>query len=191
MKTFKIFISSVQNEFAKERNALYAHFCTDALLSSFFEPVMFEKLPAAVQAPNRVYISEVEQSQFYLILVGQQYGYEDENGISPTEHEYNHARRLNIDSLAFIKGKSSVKVHEKEKALLHKIQNQLSYKRFESVEELLTEVNKACITLLKNKGLIRFTAFDESINDHMAARLRGYCESLASVMHFNNPVRSY
>lgn len=165
MKKLKIFISSVQSEFTREREALYRHFCTDVLLSGFFEPVMFEKLPAAVLTPNKVFISQVEQSQVYLILVGEQYGYEDENGVSPTEHEYNHARKLNLDSLAFIKGNPSVNRNEKENALLHKIQNQLSYKRFERIDELITEVNKACITLLKHKGLIRFTAFDESIND--------------------------
>lgn len=165
MKKLRIFISSVQSEFAREREALYMHFCTDALLSSFFEPVLFEKLPAAIQAPNKVYIGEVGQSQVYLILVGQQYGYEDENGVSPTEHEYNHAHMLNLDSLAFIKGNSSIPRHEKESTLLSKIQNQLSYKRFESVDELISEVTKACITLLKHKGLIRFTTFDESIND--------------------------
>ncbi len=58
MKKLRIFISSVQYEFAREREALYVHFCTDALLSCFFEPVMFEKLPAAIQSPNKVYIKQ-------------------------------------------------------------------------------------------------------------------------------------
>ena len=165
MKRFKIFISSVQSEFAAEREALYNHFCTDALLRDFFEPLLFEKLPAAVHAPDRVYTEEIEQSQVYLILIGQQYGSEDETGVSPTEHEYNCASRLNLDCLAFIKGDSSVQRHPKESALLINIQNQLSYKRFELVDQLITEVTKACITLLKHMGLIRFTAFDESLNE--------------------------
>ena len=90
---------------------------------------------------------------------------EDETGVSPTEHEYNCASRLNLDCLAFIKGDSSVQRHPKESALLINIQNQLSYKRFELVDQLITEVTKACITLLKHMGLIRFTAFDESLNE--------------------------
>ena len=46
MKQLKVFISSVQKEFANERKLLFLHFHTDALLSCFFEPVMFEKLSA-------------------------------------------------------------------------------------------------------------------------------------------------
>jgi len=46
MARLKIFISSVQHEFAEERKALSRHFSTDALLSSFFEAVLFEELPA-------------------------------------------------------------------------------------------------------------------------------------------------
>jgi predicted HTH transcriptional regulator len=165
VQKLKIFISSVQKEFAREREILNQHFQSDPLLSTFFEPVLFEKLSASAQAPNKVYLKEIEQSQVYLILVGQQYGYEDEAGLSPTEHEYTYARSLNLDSLAFIKGDSSVKRHEKEMALLVRIQNQLSYKRFETTEELISEVNKAFITILKHKGLINLNAFDERIND--------------------------
>ena len=115
MKQLKVFISSVQKEFANERKLLFLHFHTDALLSCFFEPVMFEKLSASSQAPNKVYLDEVKQSQVYLALLGQEYGYEDEKGVSPTEMEYLQARALHLDSLAFIKGKSSISRHEKKK----------------------------------------------------------------------------
>ena len=47
MSKFRVFISSVQKEFAAERKALYEYLKTDALLSSFFEPILFEKFPAA------------------------------------------------------------------------------------------------------------------------------------------------
>ncbi len=165
MQKLKVFISSVQSEFAEERKALYQHFQTDALLSGFFEPVIFEKLPADVQAPSKVYTSEIRQAQVFIILVGQQYGYEDETGVSPTEHEYHYARQLNLDRLAFIKGNLAVTRNAKEMLLLSEIQMQLSYKRFESIGELVSEVNSAFVTLLKNKGLVSFSAFDERLND--------------------------
>jgi ATP-dependent DNA helicase RecG len=94
MEKQKVFINSVQKEFANERERLYLYLQTDALLSSFFEPVMFEKLPAKSQTPNKVYLSEVAQSQVYLLLLGIEYGYEDKNSISPTELEYEHAKKL-------------------------------------------------------------------------------------------------
>ncbi len=66
-----------------------------SVLKDFYEPVMFEKLPAASTAPDKVYLKEVESSQLYLMLLGTEYGYEDEKGLSPTEHEYRHAQSLN------------------------------------------------------------------------------------------------
>lgn len=180
MKRLKVFISSVQKEFAVERKQLFQHFQTDALLSSFFEPVMFEKLSASSQTPNKIYLDEVKQSQVFLILLGQDYGYEDETGISPTELEYRKAHALHLDCLAFIKGESNISRHKKEKAFINKIQGELSYKRFETLEQLIAEVNNACVTLLKDKGLIQLTSFDESlhpiatINDLDTAKINNF-----------------
>jgi len=59
MKKTKIFISSVQSEFIAERQMLYDYLTTDALLGKFFEPFMFEKLPATGQNSNQVYLNEI------------------------------------------------------------------------------------------------------------------------------------
>ncbi|MCF6170184.1 MAG: DUF4062 domain-containing protein [Bacteroidales bacterium] len=42
----KIFISSVQSEFSEERKALHDYLIADPLLGKFFEPFLFELLPA-------------------------------------------------------------------------------------------------------------------------------------------------
>lgn len=164
MSKLKVFISSVQKEFAEERKQLSLHFKSDALLSQFFEAVLFEELPARCQAPNKVYLNEVEQSQVYLLLVGKEYGFEDANGVSPTELEYEHAKTHHLASLAFIKGSSSIERHDKEHLFIRKVQNELSYKRFDSMQELISGVNSALVTLLKHKGLIQLASFDESLH---------------------------
>ena len=164
MKKQKVFISSVQREFAEAREALWFHFLSDPLLSSFYEPVIFEKLPADAHPPNKVYINEVEKSSVYLILLGKDYGYEGADGISPTEHEYNHAAALHKTTLAFIKGGMTEERHPKEVLLLEKIQDHVSYKRFETIEQLISEVDKALVALLKHRGLIQVADFDATIN---------------------------
>jgi len=169
MAKLKVFISSVQNEFAEERKQLSLHFRTDALLSSFFEVVLFEELPAACQAPDKVYVEEVEKSQVYLLLIGKDYGYEYRNGVSPTEMEYEQAKAHRLDSLAFIKGYSGMERHVKEQAFLLKIQDELSYKRFDSIHELIMGVNAALLSLLKHKGLVHLSGLDESL--HSTAQL--------------------
>lgn len=59
MAKTKLFISSVQAEFATERQALYEYLLADPLLGRFFEPFLFEHLPAQDQHADAVYLREV------------------------------------------------------------------------------------------------------------------------------------
>ena len=165
MTKLKVFISSVQSEFAKERERIFQYLQTDALLSNFFEPVIFERLPASSQAPDKVYLEEVEHSHIYLGLFGQQYGFITETGLSPTELEYEHAIRHQLPCLAFIKGERSLVRDEKENLFIARIQTEHSYKRFENEEQLVSFVYGALIDVLKQKGLIQMTSFDETIQE--------------------------
>ena len=103
MTRFNVFISSVQKEFAEEREALFQHFKTDALLSGFFDPILFERLPAKSQAPNKVYIDEVSQSQIYLGLLGVEYGYEDEHAFLQLSMSITMPRLCNWSDGFFLK----------------------------------------------------------------------------------------
>ncbi len=77
MKRIKIFISSVQSEFAEERAMLCHYIRTDVLLGKFFEPFIFEEVPANEYPTSHVYLKEVEFCDIYLGLYGNLYGYED------------------------------------------------------------------------------------------------------------------
>mgnify|MGYP003316583249 CR=1 FL=1 len=50
MKKANIFISSVQSEFAKERQMLCDYIRTDVLLGQFFIPFIFEETPELLEA---------------------------------------------------------------------------------------------------------------------------------------------
>jgi hypothetical protein len=86
MAKIKIFISSVQKDFASEREALNEYILSDSLLGRFFDPFLFELLPATNEQPKAVYLKEVEQSAIYLGLLGTEYGFEDK-GVSVTERD--------------------------------------------------------------------------------------------------------
>ena len=47
MADIKVFISSVQKEFARERRLLCDYIRTDGLLGRFFVPFIFEDMPAS------------------------------------------------------------------------------------------------------------------------------------------------
>lgn len=81
----KIFISSVQKEFAHVRRDLKAFLLGDAVLQRFVAEVfLFEDLPARGQRADEVYLAEVERCDIYLGILGYEYGYEGPDGVSPT-----------------------------------------------------------------------------------------------------------
>lgn len=83
MTPLRIFISSVQKEFTEERAALRDYLRGDALMWRFFEPFLFEDVPAADRRAYEVYLDEVDHCDLYLGLFGDDYGYEDAEGVSP------------------------------------------------------------------------------------------------------------
>mgnify|MGYP002594482369 CR=1 FL=1 len=103
MRRIKIFISSVQSEFSKERAMLCHYIRTDVLLGKFFEPFIFEEVPANEYPISHVYLNEVKLCDIYLGLYGNLYGHEDAEGVSPTEREYDLAAELHKSRLIYIK----------------------------------------------------------------------------------------
>ena len=87
----RIFISSVQKELATERRALKDYIHGDPLLRRFFEVFLFEDLPASDRRADAVYLDEVGRCDIYVGLFGDEYGFEDAEGISPTHREFTHA----------------------------------------------------------------------------------------------------
>ena len=165
MKKLKIFISSVQTEFAKERESLFDYLHSDPLLGLFFEPFLFEKLPASDQRADALYISEVAQCDIYIGLFGTRYGFEDSEGISPTEREFDEATREHKTKLIYVLGDSTLPRHPKMDQLIQKVGINLVRKRFNSGDDLNSGVYASLVNYLKEKEIIRTGPFDAAMND--------------------------
>ena len=85
MNPIRIFISSVQSEFALERELLRNYVRDDAMMRRFFDVFLFEDAPALDRRPDQLYLDEVERADIYIGLFGSEYGTEDSEGLSPTE----------------------------------------------------------------------------------------------------------
>ena len=96
MVPIRIFISSVQSEFAQERKALRDYLREDPLLRRFFDAFLFEDFPASDRRPNELYLDEVERCDLYVGLFGGDYGAEDAEGYSPTEREFDRATERGV-----------------------------------------------------------------------------------------------
>ena len=69
MTPIRIFISSVQHEFARERERLRDYLRGDPLMRRFFEVFLFEEVPASDRRPDRIYLDEVDRCDIYVGLV--------------------------------------------------------------------------------------------------------------------------
>ena len=160
MKKIRIFISSVQKEFSSERLRLYNYIISDYLLGQFFEPFLFEKLPASNHSAKTAYLSEVVRCDIYLGLFGKEYGYENDEGVSPTEREYDAALKHRKFKLIFLSKHKDEQRNPKELALITKAETSVVRKSFSSEVELIAGVYASLVNYLIEKEHIRTGPFD-------------------------------
>lgn len=160
MTPIRVFISSVQKEFAAERAALRDYLRGDALMRRFFEAFLFEDVPAADRRVDQLYLDEVARCDIYVGLFGQDYGSEDAEGVSPTEREFDRATELHKTRLVFVKGTDDTARHPKMRALVRNASAGLTWKEFGSTAELIAGVYAALVQHLESAALIRTGPFD-------------------------------
>lgn len=158
----RIFISSVQREFAKERRALAEMIRKDMLLGTFFDVFLFEEMAAQNRSAKSVYLDEVRNSDIYLGLFGCEYGFEDAEGVSPTEREYDLATECGKYRLAFVKRTAAHNRMPKERTLIAKVEREVTRKSFSSLAMLKKMVYEALFRYLKDRDVVNVRPFDES-----------------------------
>ena len=162
----RIFISSAQKEFAQLRLDLKSFLLGDAVLRRFVSDVfLFEETPARDQHADHVYLEEVEHCDIYLGIFGCEYGFEDQDGISPTEHEFMHASQLGKTRLIYVWGMDDSKRHPKMRQLVAKAGGELIRRRIEDVSALTSEVYASLVDYLDGMGALRIPPFDTSACD--------------------------
>ncbi|NCA22832.1 MAG: DUF4062 domain-containing protein, partial [Crocinitomicaceae bacterium] len=180
MSKIKLFISSVKEEFALERLALFDYILADPLLGRFFDPFLFERLPATDQRIDTIYLREVELCAIYLGLFGQNYGFVDAEGISPTEREFDKASELHKTRLIFLTKHSVLERDPQQNSLIDKAQSFLVRKKFDTIDELKAAVYASLVHYLMEKEIIRTGPFDATlhplatINDIEEEKVRGF-----------------
>lgn len=163
MKKLRIFVSSVQKELAEERRAVKNFILNDPLFSRFIDSVfLFEDLPAVDHAPDDVYLTEVESCDIYLAILGNEYGWKNEAGLSPTELEFDCATRTHRERLLFVKGEDDAGRDPDMVTLIRKAGGQLTRRRFIDISSLLREVYASLVASLEARGLLHTLPFDDS-----------------------------
>lgn len=162
MTTIGIFVSSVQKELNEEREAIRDYIKTDPLLRIYFEPFLFEHIPATDCEPEELYLSEVDGCSIYLGIFGNEYGPENKQGISPVEREFERATEKSKHRLIFLKGKDDGKRHPKMQSLISRATPHVVRRRFTTIDELKKELYAALVKFLCDSKTIPCAPFDES-----------------------------
>ena len=175
----RIFISSVQREFAKERKSLAEYVRKDAILGRFFEVFLFEEVPAQERKADGVYLHEVDECDIYLGIFGHTYGNTDSAGVSATEREYLRAAAKHKYRICFV-DKSKGETDSRQTVFISRVNDDVIRKGFVGYDDLRTAVYAALARYLEDKGLINVLPFDASktagvtIKDLSVAKMRDF-----------------
>ncbi|TAH35596.1 MAG: DUF4062 domain-containing protein [Planctomycetota bacterium] len=160
MSTASVFVSRVQKELAEERRAVKAFVEGDPLLRRFFTVFLFEDLPAADARADAVYLDEVDRAELYVGVFGNEYGFEDAQGLSPTEREFDRATVRAKPRFIFVKGADEHSRHPKMAALVRRAGEQLIRRRFAGAPELTSALYASLVEHLERTGRLRTKPFD-------------------------------
>jgi ATP-dependent DNA helicase RecG len=191
-----IFVSSVQKELADCRRAVKTFIENDPLLRRFFRVFLFEDLPARDRRADAVYLAEVDGCAIYVGLFGNDYGFEDTDGLSPTEREFDRATAQCKPRFIFVKGESDKQRHPKMQTLIHKAGSQLIRRRFNSIADLNAAVYASLVDYLETCGIVQTRPFEErpcadaTINDLNVQVVRNFVSSARLERQFPLPAKA-
>ena len=178
----QIFVSSVQKELQADRYAVRDFVHDNELLGQFFRVFLFEDLPPTDRRADEVYLDEVAKSQVYVGLFGNEYGWEDDDGLSPTEKEFNFAAKQRKRRFIFVRGYDDKNRHPKMKKLIRKAGDEVVRRRYADTDEMLRLLYGSLIRYLQDQGVITTADFDASpcpgvtLKDISIKKLRWFLE---------------
>ena len=174
----KVFISSVINGFEPFRAA-----AKDAVEALDYHPVMSEHFGARTYSSEQACLTEVDQCDLYVLILGIKYGYEPEPGRSVTQQEFHQAVRQRKPILVFTQ---KAEFEEKQAAFVAEVSDyKFGYFRasFSTPQDLMRAVIQGLNRMEKSSKAISEQAFLERITEASSARFLGG-QSYAPTLEF-------
>jgi hypothetical protein len=164
---YKVFVSSTFEDLREERAEVQK-----ALLKINCFPVGMELFPAADDDTWDFIKTQIDDADYYVVLVAGRYGSVARTGLSFTEMEYDYARARNIPSIGFVhadrltipsgKVDSDPALLIKLDAFTKKIKTRL-IRQFSTPQQLATEVITSFIDLKRTKPRVGFVRTDQAV----------------------------
>ena len=162
---YKVFVSGNQTELKKERMAVKEVINDTYIIKKFFEPFLFEDLPARGLDAVSTYLEQVKSSDIYIGILGNSYGPKNDDGISASELEYEtFLETVNGEVLIFVKGQNDDARDLEINEFLNKVKKKSVYTRFDSIKDLKNKIIQSLESFLISEGVINTEEFDERVN---------------------------
>lgn len=152
-RRYQVFISSTYMDLADERREVM-----QALLEMECMPAGMELFPAADESQWELIKDVIDQSDYYVVIVGGRYGSTGPSGLSFTEQEYDYAVASNKPVLGFVhanpteipSGKTEPQAQAELDSFLRKVKSRL-VKAYSSPAELGSVVSRAMIRQIRQR----------------------------------------
>ena len=99
-KKYQIFVSSTYEDLKDTRSKII-----DTILNSYHFPVGMEFFSAGDDEQWEIIKELIDESDYYLVIIGHRYGTSTDEGISYTEKEYDYAVKMGVPVMAFIRNR--------------------------------------------------------------------------------------
>jgi Domain of unknown function (DUF4062) len=164
-KRYQIFVSSTFEDLKPERQAVLR-----AILELNHMPAGMEFFPASDETAWKIIQDIIEESDYYLLIIGGRYGSLDEEGLGFTEKEYDFATTLGKpiipllhevpDSLPRIKTETNQQAWEKLKIFREKVKSRHTCAFWNTPEELKVKVVLGLVSIIKQRPGIGWARAD-------------------------------
>lgn len=163
MNVETVFVSSVVSGFEAERQA-----ARDAIALLDLRPVMCEDFGAQPYSSELACISEAEQSDAYVLIMGSEYGYETDEGLSVTQTEFRAAQRAHRPILAFVQKTEYSGRQAKFKREVEAYQGGLFRDSFRDTTELKDGITRSLNRLKSKSQAISPEQFERDVQEALA-----------------------
>jgi nucleoside 2-deoxyribosyltransferase len=167
-KIYKVFVSSTSEDLREERAAVQK-----GLLQLGCFPVGMEIFPAADEETWDFIKSEINDSDYYVVLVAGRYGSEGSAGLSFTEMEYDYAIAQKKPAIGFVHADpgsipmSKTEIAAEARAKLQKFIEKIKkrpVRLFKNPHELALEVTTSFVQLIRDRPAVGYVRTDASVD---------------------------
>ena len=172
---YKVFVSSTYEDLREERSAVQK-----ALLQLDCLPVGMELFPAADEETWNFITGQIDDSDYYVVLVAGRYGSLAADGVGFTEKEYDYALSRSKPAIGFIHGQldaipvgKTERTEEGRKKLASFLQKlrQRPVQQFTTPHELAAVVTTSFIQLIRQRPALGYVRSDQAVDFKRYAEL--------------------